>query len=45
MGTGISTLAHANIDFAQLGEWATLIVDTRNAMSGKAGGVVYGKAQ
>ena len=35
----IST-AHANIDFAQLGEWAKLIVDTRNAMGGKAGRVV-----
>jgi UDP-N-acetyl-D-glucosamine dehydrogenase len=35
----IST-AHASINFAQLGEWAKLIVDTRNAMSGKAGRVV-----
>lgn len=35
----IST-AHANIDFAQLGEWAKLIVDTRNAMRGKAGRVI-----
>jgi UDP-N-acetyl-D-glucosamine dehydrogenase len=35
----IST-AHANIDFAQLSEWAKLVVDTRNAMGGKAGRVV-----
>jgi UDP-N-acetyl-D-glucosamine dehydrogenase len=26
--------AHANVDYAQLGQWANLIVDTRNAMSG-----------
>jgi UDP-N-acetyl-D-glucosamine dehydrogenase len=35
----IST-AHANIDFAELGAWAKLIVDTRNALAGKGGNVV-----
>jgi UDP-N-acetyl-D-mannosaminuronate dehydrogenase len=24
--------AHANVDYGQLGQWAKLIVDTRNAM-------------
>jgi UDP-N-acetyl-D-glucosamine dehydrogenase len=24
--------AHANVDYVQLGQWAKLIVDTRNAM-------------
>jgi UDP-N-acetyl-D-glucosamine dehydrogenase len=32
--------AHANIDFAEIGLWAKLIVDTRNAMAGKGGNVV-----
>jgi len=31
----IST-AHANVDYAELGQWANLIVDTRNAMKGSA---------
>ena len=31
----IST-AHANVDYAELGQWANLIVDTRNAMKGIA---------
>jgi UDP-N-acetyl-D-mannosaminuronate dehydrogenase len=31
----IST-AHANVDYQQLGQWAKLIVDTRNAMKGHA---------
>lgn len=31
----IST-AHANVDYADLGRWANLIVDTRNAMKGIA---------
>ena len=31
----IST-AHANVDYAELGQWANLIVDTRNAMKGNA---------
>ncbi len=35
----IST-AHANINFSELGIWAKLIVDTRNAMGGKGGNVV-----
>lgn len=37
----IST-AHKNVCYAELGEWATLIIDTRNAMSGiPARGVVW----
>jgi UDP-N-acetyl-D-glucosamine dehydrogenase len=35
----IST-AHANINFSELGAWAKLIIDTRNAMSGESGNVV-----
>ncbi|MFY8072998.1 MAG: nucleotide sugar dehydrogenase [Pirellula sp.] len=31
----IST-AHANVDYEQLGQWAKLIIDTRNAMKGHA---------
>jgi UDP-N-acetyl-D-glucosamine dehydrogenase len=31
----IST-AHANVDYAELGQWANLIIDTRNAMKGIA---------
>jgi UDP-N-acetyl-D-glucosamine dehydrogenase len=31
----IST-AHAKVDYTELGQWATLIVDTRNAMKGQA---------
>jgi UDP-N-acetyl-D-glucosamine dehydrogenase len=31
----IST-AHTNVDYSQLGQWAKLIVDTRNAMNGQA---------
>jgi UDP-N-acetyl-D-glucosamine dehydrogenase len=32
--------AHANINFSELGTWAKLIIDTRNAMSGESGNVV-----
>jgi UDP-N-acetyl-D-glucosamine dehydrogenase len=30
--------AHKNIDYSQLGNWSKLIIDTRNAMSGKNSG-------
>ena len=36
LNAALISTAHANVDYAELGQWANLIVDTRNAMKGIA---------